>query len=593
MKGSRLILISLFLVLAIGLAACAPGVVPTLSAVGGILQSQTSNAKVAAANPAPLASSPAQSVVAGDLQSALEKVYDQVNPSVVSIRVRVNAADQLQQMLPNMPDLPNLPNSPFRFFFGPNGQQSPQSPDSPGTPQQEPQTPQYGVAQGSGFVWDKSGHIVTNNHVVDGSDKIYVTFSDGTTLPATVVGHDPDSDLAVIKVEDASKVDLQPILVGDSTKAKVGQFVVAIGNPFGLENTMTFGIISAIGRSIPANGESSILGGSPSYTIPDVIQTDAPVNPGNSGGVLLDLDGNLLGVPSQIESPVRASAGVGFAIPAAIVKQVVPVLIETGKFEHAWIGISGGTLVPELATAMGLPATQRGALVSAVTSGSPAEKAGLIGSTKDAEIDGQQVKVGGDVIISIAGQPVNEFDDLVTYLAREGKVGDTVDLKVLRDGKETTVSLTFAARPVTQPKAAQAPEQKPQQQAPSTEPQQQAPAKVWLGIKGTTLTAGLAEAMDLSASQKGVLIQSVVSGSPADKSGLRGSSKSATVDGQEVLVGGDVITKANGENVEGMEQLVQLVGGQKAGDKLELTVLRDGAEVQVTATVAARPASAQ
>jgi S1-C subfamily serine protease len=295
-----------------------------------------------------------------------------------------------------------------------------------------------------------------------------VTFSDGTTLSAKLVGRDPDSDLAVVQIENTDKVKLQPILVGDSTKAKVGQFVVAIGNPFGLENTMTFGIISAIGRSIPANGQSDFLpGGQPSYTIPDVIQTDAPVNPGNSGGVLLDLDGNLLGVPSQIESPVRASAGVGFAIPAAIVKQVVPALIESGEFEHAWIGISGGTLTPELAEAMDLPATQRGALVSAVTEGSPAEKAGLVGSSKDATINGQQVKVGGDVIIGIAGQEVNEFDDLVTYLAREGKVGDTVELAVIRDGKETTVSLTFAARPTEDERAAQAPAEKPEAQAPT------------------------------------------------------------------------------------------------------------------------------
>jgi S1-C subfamily serine protease len=388
--------------------------------------------------------------------------------------------------------------------------------------------------------------------------------------------------------------------VGDSTKAKVGQFVVAIGNPFGLENTMTFGIISAIGRSIPANGESnSLLGGQPSYTIPDVIQTDAPVNPGNSGGVLLDLDGNLLGVPSQIESPVRASAGVGFAIPAAIVKQVVPSLIENGEFEHAWIGISGGTLTPELAEAMDLPATQRGALVSAVTEGSPADKAGLVGSSKDATINGEQVKVGGDVIVGIAGQPVNEFDDLVTYLAREGKVGDTVELKVIRDGKETTVSLTFAARPTAEERAAQAPAEqqqapteKPQQQAPTEKPQQ-APAGAWLGIRGTTLTSGLAEAMNLSTDQKGVLVVNVTKGSPAQKAELRGSSESATVDGQEVMVGGDVITRAGDESIESMEQLSKLVGGKKAGDKLELTIIRDGKEIQVTATLAERPSSLQ
>jgi serine protease Do len=582
MKGSRIILISVFMVLAIGLAACAPGVAPTLSAVGSLLESQASKVDVLQANPAPAAASPAQSVVAGDLQDALEKVYEQVNPSVVSIRVRVNTADQLQQLMPNLPDLPNLPDMPGL-------------PGNPGSPD----VPQYGSALGSGFVWDKQGHIVTNNHVVDGSDKIYVTLSDGTTLSAKLVGNDPDSDLAVIKIDDTSAVDLQPIMVGDSTKAKVGQFVVAIGNPFGLENTMTLGIISAIGRSISASGESSLLPGSqPSYTIPDVIQTDAAVNPGNSGGVLLDLDGNLLGVPSQIESPVRANSGVGFAIPAAIVKQVVPSLIKTGDFEHAWIGISGGTLTPELAQAMGLPATQRGALVSAVTAGSPAEKAGLVGSSKDAEIDGQQVKVGGDVIVGIAGQPVNEFDDLVTYLAREGKVGDTVDLKVIRDGKETTVSLTFAARPTEEERAAaQAPAEKPQQQAPSQQQppaeKPQATAKAWLGIQGTTLTSGLAEAMNLDAGQKGVLVVKVTRGSPAAEAGLRGSSESATVDGQEVMVGGDVITVLDGENIESMDQLAQAVGAKKVGDTVELTVLRDGKEVQVTATLAERPSSLQ
>ena len=190
-----------------------------------------------------------------------------------------------------------------------------------------------------------------------------------------------------------------------------------------------------------------MLSQAPSYTIPDIIQTDAPVNPGNSGGVLLDLDGNLVGVPSAIESPVRGSAGVGFAIPSAIVKQVVPELIKNGKFVHPWIGISGGTLSPAVAKEMGLPETQRGALVPNVTAGGPAEKAGLIGSTKPATIDGQDIKVGGDVITAIDGQPVKRFEDLVTFLARNGKVGQTVKLTILRDGKEMTVSLTLAARP--------------------------------------------------------------------------------------------------------------------------------------------------
>jgi serine protease Do len=577
MKSSRLLLVSLFLVLAVGLAACAPGVVPTLSAVGGILQSQTSNAQVVAAAPARVAASPAQSVVANDLQSTLENVYDQVNPSVVSIRVRVSATNALQQMLPDLPNLPNLPNRP----------NSPNSPDTP-------QVPQYGAAQGSGFVWDTQGHIVTNNHVVDGADQIYVTFADGTTVSAKVVGRDPDSDLAVVQIEDTGKVKLQPIQVGDSTNAKVGQFVVAIGNPFGLENTMTFGIISAIGRSIPANGESNALGGQPSYTIPDVIQTDAPVNPGNSGGVLLDLDGRLLGVPSQIESPVRASAGVGFAIPSAIVQNVVPTLINQGKVEHPWIGISGGTLTPELAKAMSLPSTQLGALVNEVTSGSPAEKAGLRGSTKQATINGQQVPVGGDVIVAINGQTVKQFDDLVTFLAREGKVGQQVELKVLRDGSETTVSITLGARPAAQ--SANQTEAQPNRQPQPQEQQPQQPGTqsgTWLGVQGTTLNSDLAQAMNLNSNQQGVLVETVVNSSPADKAGLRGSFKNVTVNGQQVLVGGDVITAVDSTAVNSIEQLVSTIQGKKAGDAVELTVLRDGANVKVTVTLAERPASAQ
>ena len=291
--------------------------------------------------------------------------------------------------------------------------------------------------------------------MVDGAEKVTVTFADGLTLDAEVVGRDPESDLAVIKV-DASKADLRPITLADSTQLRVGQFAVAIGNPFGLEGSMSFGIVSALGRSLPTSSTATGMGG-PSYTIPDIIQTDAPVNPGNSGGVLLDLQGNLIGVPTAIESPVRGSSGVGYAVPSIIVQKVVPELIEKGAFEHPYIGLSGGTLNTEMAKAMDLPDTTRGVLVGAVSEGSPAEKAGLQGSDKEAEIDGQQVKVGGDVITAIAGQPVKDFEDLTTYLARSGKVGQQVELSVIRDGKETTVTLTLVARPA-------APSQERQQQ---------------------------------------------------------------------------------------------------------------------------------
>ncbi len=209
----------------------------------------------------------------------------------------------------------------------------------------------------SGFVWDTQGHIVTNNHVVDGASKIVVILSDGTEVTATLVGRDVDSDLAVIQVDPAG-LTLRPVALGDSTKLQVGQFALAIGNPFGLQGTMTFGIISALGRSLPAGG--NLQPTQPTFTIPNIIQTDAPINPGNSGGVLLDLQGNVIGVPTAIESSGQSSSGVGFAIPSAIVQTVVQSLISTGAVQHPYLGIEGTTLTPDLAQAMGLALTQRG-----------------------------------------------------------------------------------------------------------------------------------------------------------------------------------------------------------------------------------------
>ena len=265
---------------------------------------------------------PVVSGASGDLlaayQGTLENIYSAVSPSVVNIQVvrKVAAGD----ITTDSQQLPGFP-----FFSNPQGQQ--------------PQD-QFQSALGSGFVWDQQGHIVTNNHVVNGADQIEVTFSDGTIVPAELVGADPDSDLAVIKV-DVPAEQLQPVQMANSTAVKVGQMAIAIGNPFGLEGTMTTGIISAVGRSLPTNEFSG-----QSYTIPDIIQTDAPINPGNSGGVLVDSQGQVLGVTTAIESPVRANAGIGFAVPSAIVKNVVPALIEDGKYVHTWLGISGTDLIP-------------------------------------------------------------------------------------------------------------------------------------------------------------------------------------------------------------------------------------------------------
>jgi 2-alkenal reductase len=292
-------------------------------------------------------------------------------------------------------------------------------------------------------VWDEAGHIVTNNHVVEGADKIEVTFADGTIVPATLVGANRDSDLAVIKV-DVPAEELHPVRMGDSTQVKVGEIAVAIGNPFGLENTMTVGFISALGRSLPVESNGSA---GPTYRIPDIIQTDAPINPGNSGGVLVNDQGEVIGVTAAIASPVQASAGIGFVIPSAIVQKVVPELIEKGHYAVPWLGISGTSLDPDLTQGMGLDAGQRGVLVVDVTPDGPADKAGLRGSDRSITVDGEDRRVGGDVIVAIGGQTLETFDDLIAYLFGSTKVGQQVTLTVLRDGQQQEVQVTLGERP--------------------------------------------------------------------------------------------------------------------------------------------------
>jgi serine protease Do len=249
----------------------------------------------------------------------------------------------------------------------------------------------------------------------------------------------------VIKV-DVPADELQPVEVADSTEIGVGQLAVAIGNPYGLEGTMTVGFVSALGRSLAVDAYST----TGTYTIPDIIQTDAPINPGNSGGVLLDDEGQLIGVPTAIESTTGTNSGIGFAVPSAIVQKVVPALIDEGAVEYSWLGITGTTLTADLAEAMGLDRDQRGALVIEVTGGGPAEKAGLHGSGRQVDLDGEQVEVGGDVIVAIDDQPVSEFDDLVSYLVGRTNVGDEISLTILRDGKEQVIEVTLASRPAVQ-----------------------------------------------------------------------------------------------------------------------------------------------
>ncbi|MCD6291062.1 MAG: trypsin-like peptidase domain-containing protein [Anaerolineae bacterium] len=290
--------------------------------------------------------------------------------------------------------------------------------------------------QGSGFVWDKQGHIVTNDHVVADATEVDVTFWDDVTVVAQVVGTDPDSDIAVIQV-DVSPNELVPVELGDSDAVQVGDLAIAIGNPFGYEGTLTKGVISAVGRSIPA-----VTG----FQIPEAIQTDAAINPGNSGGPLLDAHGRVIGVNAQIRSVVRANSGVGFAIPINLVKRVVPALIETGHYEHPWLGIAGQTLSPSMARDLGLPA-ERGILISDVIPNSPAERAQLRPGTHTVNYKGRPVPVGGDIIVQIDDQPLHNFDDLLIYLSRHTSPGQTVTLTVVRDGRKVEVPATLGARP--------------------------------------------------------------------------------------------------------------------------------------------------
>ncbi len=292
-----------------------------------------------------------------------------------------------------------------------------------------------GDGQGSGFVIDTNGHIVTNNHVVVGGGTITVQFHDGTTRDAELIGTDPDSDLAVIKV-DPTTVELSPLPLADSDVLEVGEVVLAIGSPFGLANTLTTGIISGLNRLFP--GAQSPDGSY--YNIPDIIQTDAAINPGNSGGPLLNLEGEVIGVNTAIESPVRGSSGVGFAVPSNVVSAVVPDLISFGSVQNAWIGISGGELNSALAQELGLDVNQRGIVISEVIAGGPAAQAGLQGMA----IDGTTV---GDIIVGINGQEVVTFSDLLGYIVTDAGVGDTVTLSVLRNGQIVDVAVVLAARP--------------------------------------------------------------------------------------------------------------------------------------------------
>lgn len=292
-------------------------------------------------------------------------------------------------------------------------------------------------AVGSGFVFDKAGHIITNNHVVENTKKISVTFIDGTSYRAEVVGTDPYADIAVIQL-DVNPEKLHPLPIGDSSKLKVGEQITAIGNPFGLSGSMTSGIVSQLGRLLPAQGTN--------FSISDVIQTDTAINPGNSGGPLLNMKGEVVGINTAIYSGDGSFSGVGFSIPSDTVLKIAPIIIKEGKYLHPWVGITTLDISPDIADILSLE-DAKGILIMTVVKDSPADKAGLRGSSQTTVIDGIEYKIGGDIVLSIDGNEVRKIEDILTHLQREKNVGDKLNLEILRDGKTMNITVDLEKRP--------------------------------------------------------------------------------------------------------------------------------------------------
>ncbi len=332
-----------------------------------------------------------QFLLKNDLSNELENIFVKMEPSVVQITSTIK----------------NQQN-PFisEFFGGFDGLEIPQS-----------------SAQGSGFIYDADGHIITNNHVVSDADRVEVTFVDGNSYLAKVIGIDPLSDLAVLEIE-RSALDVQrivPVTFGDSSNLKAGQTVVAIGNPFGLSGSMTFGIISQTNRLLPV--ESS------GFSIPGTIQIDAAINPGNSGGPLLNMNGEVIGITTAIFSPTGSFAGIGFSVPSNTIKKIVPSLISNGIYLHPWLGMGGVDITPKIAKELGLTIT-KGVIVVEVTQGGPASR----------------ILQKGDILVGIDGMSVRKIQDVITYIDTKS-VGDVINLHLLVQDKIKTVQIKLSAIP--------------------------------------------------------------------------------------------------------------------------------------------------
>jgi S1-C subfamily serine protease len=289
---------------------------------------------------------------------------------------------------------------------------------------------------GSGFMVDDRGYVLTNNHVVENADSLEVTLADKSKVPAKLIGRDPNNDLAVIRIT-VPRENLTPLRLGDSAQLQVGQMAIAIGNPFGLDRTVTRGVVSALGRSLQADTGRQIR---------NVIQTDAAINPGNSGGPLLNSRGEVIGINTAIFTPSGGSVGIGFAIPVNTAKKLLPQLIARGRATHPWLGISGMDVTPDLARAMNLPAKE-GVMIARVASGSPAERAGLRGAQRRVRVRNYIFAIGGDIILALDGQKIASVDDLTGFLDENKKAGEDVRVDVLRDGKPMSVVARLAELP--------------------------------------------------------------------------------------------------------------------------------------------------
>jgi serine protease Do len=481
---------------------------------------------------------------------------------------------------------------------------------------------------GSGFVYDKDGHIITNYHVValaslsgessnasssKNNTDIVITFHDGSVYNARVVGSDPFSDIAVLRVENISESKLVPLTFGNSSEVKIGEQAVAIGNPFGLSGTLTVGVVSGLGRTIPslAAEESPSLPrdnqgereqqqqpglpeipppfddlfpdipdlpfqlpplipdqqqqqeSSGAFSIPDIIQTDAAVNPGNSGGPLLNMKGQVIGMNTAIFSVTGAYAGIGFAVPSNTITKVVPSLITTGSYQHPWLGLIGIDITPDIAKALGLGLEEaKGFLVIGVNEGSPADKAGIRGGDKVTNINGREIRLGGDIVLKIDNQDVRKIEDLLTHLERHKQVGDTVQLTIIRDAKPQTVNITLTARPDNS--------QLQQQLQPQTEEPRPS-----IGISGTNVTPAIAKAMNLTQAT-GFLVVDILAEGPADKAGIKGGYVIARINGTDIELGGDVILRIDNKTVNSIDGILSYLDTKKVGETVQLTIKRDG-----------------